>query len=112
MINAISDPEPGCIGRDSANIDVSIYSREVVVAVAGRFTDDYYMSIQDVNGQPATLSVKHKTTPMGDSSADILGLIENALIEQQLRFDLNKRFGYLRDQIVVKAFAPIKRTSP
>ena len=111
-MTTVSDPRSGSSECGSFSIDVSNYNRDVVVSVAGRFTDDYYVSIQDVAGKPSTLSVKHKFSPTGDSAVDVAGLIDNALIEQQLRFNLNQRFGHLRDQIVEKAFAPIKRASP
>lgn len=84
-----------------------LFEREAVFATAVKFTDQYYVGIQPHGEDSFEVSIRAKEGNKG--SPDVLKIFCNELIEQQVRHDLQNRFGKLREMIVAQAFSPIEK---
>jgi His-Xaa-Ser system protein HxsD len=86
-------------------VDLSIYKQEVITATVYKFTDKFYIS-QNKTGNKIDVTFKEKAEQ--NIKFDLLKeQFENELIDQQIRYDTEQKFGHIRNLIVEKAFAPI-----
>ena len=83
------------------------FEREPVFAAAAKFTDRYYVGIQPADEYNVEVSIQPKKAD--DADDNIVKLFCNELIKQQVRHDLQNRFGKLRDMIVEQAFSPLEK---
>jgi len=86
-------------------VDLNIYKQEVITATVYKFTDKYFVSQNKVNNIiQVTFSEKSEQAV----NFDLLEKeFENELIDQQIRYDTEQKFGHIRNLIVEKAFSPI-----
>ena len=83
------------------------FEREAVLATASRFTDRYYVGIQPTDEYHIEISIQSKKSD--DADENIIKVFCNELIEQQVRHDLQNKFGRLREMIVEQAFYPLEK---
>lgn len=83
------------------------FEPEAVLAVAGMFSAKFYVEVRPKGETDVILALHTK----GESGVDecLLREVLNSLSDQQLRRELQKDFGGLRDSIVRYAFAPMDR---
>lgn len=95
-------------GGFSVTIDLNIYSQEAINAACYKFTDKYYVHQQ--SSQPNQVVVVFEGKD-GNTLADSNTVKQfcNDLLDQQVRVDVNKQFGHIRDLIVEEAFKPVNR---
>lgn len=87
--------------------DLRLYKPEAITAALYIFSKNYFIhqKIDDDNNNLAIIIFESKN---GSSvSPDVPKQFCNELIDQQLRFDVNKKFGHIRDLIVEEAFKPV-----
>lgn len=86
-------------------VDLSIYKQEVITASVYKFTEKYFVSQNKVEN---TIQITFTAKPEQTVNFDLLGKeFENELIDQQIRYDTEQKFGHIRSLIVEKAFSPI-----
>lgn len=92
------------------DIDLRAYSKETVNAAAYKFTGVCYIYqvIDKENTDLLHLIFETKENCLMDDS--VPKRFCNELIDQQVRFDVNKQFGHIRDLIVEEAFKPVNNT--
>lgn len=86
-------------------VDTRLYSREAVIATAYRFTGDCAISTDVTPGEQVQVCLRPHASR---ETADLCSIAEsffNALIDEQVRFDIEKQTGRLREIIVAHAFA-------
>lgn len=84
-------------------IDETIYGREAVLRTCYWFTDRCYLFIS--RPSPGHLAVTVRPKAGGPALEVVAGDFGNALLDQQLRIDIERETRTLRDLIVAKAFA-------
>jgi His-Xaa-Ser system protein HxsD len=84
-------------------VEESIYSKEALLRTCYWFTDRCYLFISRPG--PYQFSVRIRPKTRGLPLESISGEFENALIDQQLRQDIDRETERLRELIVAKAFA-------
>jgi His-Xaa-Ser system protein HxsD len=88
-------------------VDLNIYKQEVITATVYKFTDKYFVS---QNKADNTIQVFFSVKPEQEQTVDF-NLLEkefkNELIDQQVRYNTEQKFGHIRNLIVEKAFSPI-----
>ncbi len=89
------------------NIDLKIYEKDVVTSVLYNYLDLYYITQGIDNENPDLLNVVFESKENTEISEELSKQISNNLIEEQLRFNINKQFGHIRNLIVEEAFKPI-----
>lgn len=88
-------------------IDTNTYSKEAVNSACYKWTGFYFVK-QEIQGE--NILVTFESKEVVDENGDMLPKqFENDLIDEQLRIDLNKRFGKIRDMIVAEAFKPVSK---
>jgi len=81
------------------------FEREPVFVTAAKFTDNYYVGISPCGEHDIEVSLQPKNNTNPDKN--VIRLFCNELVEQQVRHDLQNRFGRLREMIIEQAFAPL-----
>ena len=87
-------------------VDMSLYTKESLVAACYKFTDRFYIH-QQTNGNAVNVVLESKD---GNAvSEEIAKQFCNELIDQQVRYNTNLQFGHIRDLIVEEAFKPVNK---
>ncbi|SEH99398.1 hypothetical protein [Akkermansia glycaniphila] len=87
-------------------LDGKIYEKEAIFAACRELSP--FASINILS--PNTSDIVVEVTPLAVESSDPQDFeqkLRTLLIDSQIRLDLNKQFGVIRDIIVKQAFAPI-----
>jgi His-Xaa-Ser system protein HxsD len=92
-------------GRVNITVKTSVYSLEAIHAATYKYTGSYHVLITPNADDSVTVIFEAK-----DKAKDISGDIKdfaNALIDHQVRLQLDKTNGKIRDLIVTHAFSPL-----
>ncbi len=82
------------------------FESDAVLSALSKYTSHYYITVVPTNESDIKITVQNKTElPL---SIEILKEVMNEFIDQQIRIDLQKKFGNLRDIIVKHAFEPVR----
>lgn len=84
-----------------------IYSKEALIASAYNFSDKAYIYLNEISDDKTAVYFIAKDNNYENLEKCALQLC-NDLVDQQLRIDLEEKFGNLRDIIIKQAFSPIK----
>jgi His-Xaa-Ser system protein HxsD len=88
-------------------VDLTIYKQEVITSAVYKFTDKCFVSQNKAGNE---IQVTFTAKPEQSVKFDLLEKeFENELIDQQVRYDTEQKFGHIRDLIVEKAFSPITK---
>ncbi len=98
-------------GKFIYHIDTAIYSKEAIVAALYRFAGRYYIYQQTEQDSPNIIAVTFEAKSSDSAAEDIiekdLKSLSVALIDEQVRYNINTRCGHIRDLIVEEAFKPL-----
>jgi His-Xaa-Ser system protein HxsD len=96
-------------GVVTIEINQDIYTRDAVLRTAYWFTDRCYIFIGRSANTGFRVTIKAKAVtlerPVRESPELLVGEFCNALLENQLRQDIEAQTGKIRELIVAKAFA-------
>lgn len=100
----ITETEPGVF---FVKLKKAFYEREAVMQASYKFTDACFIKIDAV--EDGYVGIWFKAKPQTNIDPELL-LCQycNEVLDQQVRLDLEKRYGTIRDNIYQFAFAPIK----
>jgi len=84
-------------------VDEAIYCRRAILQTCYWFTDRCYIFVSRHDSARLAVRLKSKGDPAVID--DLVGEFENALIDNQLRAEIQRETATLRDLIVAKAFA-------
>lgn len=90
-------------------VDITLYSKEAITATLYKYSGQYYVyeSINADNGNLINIILESKDGNLVSETTP--KQFYNDLIDQQLRVDVNKQSGHIRDLIVEEAFKPVRR---
>lgn len=91
------------------SIDTSVYSKEAITASLYKYSNLYYVyEKQDcLDNKCIIISFESKDGKMVSDTTP--KEFCNELIDQQIRVDVSKRYGHIRDMIVEEAFKPVNK---
>ena len=93
--------------RANINIDSSLYDLEAINAATYAFTGNYHIIATRKEGTSVTVTFELKNKTCGrDVSEDIKEFV-NVVIDHQVRLQLDRANGKIRDLIVTHAFSPL-----
>lgn len=92
-------------GTVMVSLPKSLYEVEAIRQTAYKYSGEYFV-IANENG--ASIDVIFEGKNKNPISENLVKEICNDFIDQQVRIDTEKQFGYIRDLIVEEAFNPIK----
>lgn len=87
-------------------VDIALYAKESVVAACYKFTDHFYVH-QQISGE--TIVVIFESKDGNTVTEEDVKQFCNELIDQQVRYNTNLQFGYIRNLIVEEAFKPVNK---
>lgn len=83
-----------------------IFKKDAVLLTCHKFMDKYNVQVGKKADEVITVSL---TPKQGDIDANSVGNnFSNELLDQQVRLDIEKSYGNIRDLIVKQAFQPIE----
>ena len=90
-------------------VDKSLFSREAVLATVYRFSGDYNVSVESSNDSEDKYAVNITRKDQIEIDAEFEQGFIRELTDQQVRLDIEARFGHIRDLIVEEAFKPVTK---
>ena len=87
------------------------YEKPAVMAAAYKFTDKCVILIEPLEEGYVGVFFQAKNNENPDMIPDLINDFCNEVLDQQVRLDLEKRYGSLRDTIVKHAFLPFESSS-
>lgn len=87
------------------------YCRETVSRAMYKFTGKYNLTMFPLEEGYVGVSFEGKDAQSQQDTLCVISDFKNELIDQQVRIDLDQRYGLLRDTIVQFAFEPEKKKS-
>lgn len=87
-------------------VSTELYAKETINAVCYKYTGDYFVH-QELVGNIIIVTLESKTGDYIDERK--AKQFCNDLIDQQIRFYTEQKFGHIRDLIVEEAFKPINK---
>ena len=94
-------------GRLLLEVDKNIYDVKAILNATHKFADRCYVHQESASENTIRIYFKAKedsNVPLDRIANDFC----NELIDQQIRLNVEKEYGNIRDEIVKKAFSPIK----
>ena len=90
-------------------VDKSLFSREAVLATVYRFSGDYNVSVESSNDSEDKYAVNITRKDQKEIDDEFEQGFIRELTDQQVRLDIEARFGHIRDLIVEEAFKPVTK---
>ena len=87
-------------------VDMTLYTKESLVAACYKFTDRFYIHQQTTSNDVIAI---FEAKDGNDVSEVVVKQFCNELIDQQVRYNTNRQFGHIRDLIVEEAFKPVNK---
>lgn len=99
-------------GKIFVRLAKEFYEQQAVFAAAHKLTDRFSVMIEPVDDYTVGVYLEPKRAANFDEDEIETIVFEfcNDLLDEQVRLDLDKRFGALRDLIVKQAFSPLTAT--
>lgn len=94
-------------GRLLLEADRRIYDVKAIFNAAYKFTDRCHIHHEPISDDVTGVYIKAKEN-INVSLDEIANEFYNELIDQQVRLNVEKEYGNIRNEIVKKAFSPIK----
>ena len=95
-------------GKLRVTLSKEIYEREAVMAAAYKFTDLCTLLIRPSGEREVDVVFETKAEETIQDLEIVAAKFCNDVLDQQIRLDLDKRYGKIRELIVKHAFSPIK----
>lgn len=89
------------------SVDMSLYNKEVITAAIYKFSHLFYIHQQTDACNQTIVNVIFESKDSSKVTEDIPKQFCNELIDQQIRYNTNAQFGYIRNMIVQEAFKPV-----
>lgn len=89
-------------------VDMNIYSLEVICATCYKYTDIYFIK-QEMHNDSNLIDVIFEPKNVDIVNENLIKEFRNDLIDQQIRFNVQKEFGHIRNLIVEEAFKPVNK---
>jgi len=87
-------------------VDMTLYTKEALAATCYKFTDRFYIYQATEN---KTIVITFEAKDGNVVTKEIVKQFCNEIIDQQVRYNTNLQFGYIRDLIVEEAFKPVSK---
>lgn len=97
------------VDKFQISVDTSLYAKEVITAAIYKFSHLFYIHQQTDTCNQTIVNVCFESKENSKVTEDIPKQFCNELIDQQIRYNTNAKFGHIRDMIAQEAFKPITK---
>ncbi len=95
--------------RCQMNIDLRLYAKEAINAAAYKYSALYYIHQNIDSKNPNIVNVVFESKQAETITEANIKEFCTELIDQQVRYDVQKEFGHIRNLIVEEAFKPVTK---
>ncbi len=95
-------------GRMGLVLSKELYQKEAVFQAAHKYTDSCHIIIEPADDKNVGVYFQFKPGAEGNLKTIALDFC-NEVLDQQIRLDLEREYGHIREMIVRQAFAPISK---
>ncbi len=95
-------------GHYRVELSPAFYEREAVFAACQRLNDVFFIKIAPLGAQSCEILLQCKEGREGEDHGKLAHELLNDIIEEQVRLDLAKRTGALREILYRHAFLPLE----
>jgi len=95
-------------GKILVTLNKEIYEKEAIAVAAYKMTDLCSILIKPLENNEINVCFETKEMQSEETLEKIVKDFCNEVLDQQVRLDLEKRYGKIRELIVEHAFSPIK----
>ena len=110
-IDSTNDPAVASVQSMDFLVDLHLYSQEALNAVLYTYSGKFFVEQQRTpDGQSVQVKLLLKDLSVSLNASEqrqLRGEFYQNLIDQQVRIDLEQRFGHIRDLLVAEAFKPV-----
>ena len=92
-------------GGCALSVDLSVFSTEAVLRAAYKLTDRCHLFVEGESAAGGRLVVTFRVKATGADLTEVVGEFSNELIDQQIREQLAREAGPVREILVAQAFA-------
>ena len=100
------------IRREDKSIEILLgkrfYQKEAVFAAAHSITDKYRVKIEPAENNNVKIILIPMPSAAKINEQEVIDCLINRLIDEQVRLDLEKRYGKIRELIIEHAFSPLE----
>lgn len=89
-------------------LDKSLYEKEAIMAAAYKMTNFCYIIVKPLENNRLGVYFEPKSNQNENKLKLIAKNYCNEVLDQQIRLDVEKRYGNIRDLLVKQAFSPIE----
>ncbi len=89
-------------------VSKAVYDKDAILAVAHLFSGTFWVKIEEGDNGTFQVFLEPKSQNEKISLVDLENRFMNELIDEQLRRNLEKRYGAIRELIVKHAFSPLE----
>lgn len=107
-VEVFSPVQAGVDGSIVVRVSKKLYEKASIFTSAYKLTDRCVILINPVGESDVDVTFRPKDGQSAEGLRPLVDEFCNDIIDQQLRLDLEKQYGGLRQIIVEHAFAPIK----
>lgn len=90
-------------------VSLKIYDKEAIAKSVYKFSGKFYVHQQLDENNPELVEVYLESKDAEAVTATNVKEFCTDLADQQIRININKQFGHIRDLIVEEAFKPVKK---
>lgn len=90
-------------------VDKNLYSREALTATIYRYLGEYDVFVDSSSDIDNNYTISIEKNNQDELAVGVKESFIKDLIDQQVRLDIEARFGHIRDLIVEEAFKPITK---
>jgi His-Xaa-Ser system protein HxsD len=95
-------------GGFQIRVDLNVYAIDAVTSASYKYTDRFYIHQETTDGNAVNVLFESKSNE-SPITIDVAKQYCNELIDQQVRYIVNRDFGHIRDLIVEEAFKPVNK---
>jgi His-Xaa-Ser system protein HxsD len=96
-----------CMQKDRIILSSDFFERTSILSTAAKFTYKYFIEIKEIEINKFEVIIQEKQKQIVDEN--ISKEFYNELINEQVRIDMQKQFGKLREMIIEQAFYPLEK---
>jgi His-Xaa-Ser system protein HxsD len=96
-------------GKVLVSLPVELYEKAAIMSAAHEMTDSFAVLVEPLDNKNIGVYFQPKTGIQIDENILNTAALDfcNKVLDQQLRLDIEKRYGNIRDMIVKQAFTPV-----
>lgn len=91
------------------NLSKEYFEKEPIMQAIHEYSNEFFVSMKPLDDKFVSITFKEKNKNDDTSNLDLIENFSNRVIDYQIRNDLEKKYGHIRDTIVNYAYSPVKK---